>query len=181
MACAVNKLIGFVFILISLLLTTNFANAQQTIGKSSGLPVPRFVSLKVDKVNLREGPSKDHKTNWIFQRAGLPVEITAEFDIWRKVRDSEGTEGWVQHALLSARRTVLISPWTKPSDKITSFALYSKDSDNANMVANLQAGVIANVKSCNKLWCHIYGDGFDGYIQQTKLWGVYPDEIINPD
>src|SRR5262249_9722055 len=79
--------------------------AAQQIGTTTGLPVPRFVSLKSDRVNLREGPSKDHPTTWIFQRAGLPVEVTAEFDTWRKIRDADGLEGWVLHSLLSGRRT----------------------------------------------------------------------------
>ena len=82
------------------------ATAQQ-VGSVTGLPLPRYVSLKSDRINLREGPSKEHRTVWLFQRAGLPVEITAEFDTWRKIRDSEGSEGWVLHSLLSGRRTVL--------------------------------------------------------------------------
>ena len=86
--------------------------AEQT-GTATGLPVPRYVSLKTDRVNLREGPSKEHATTWVFQRAGLPVEITAEFETWRKVRDSEGAEGWVLHSLLSGRRTALVAPWKK--------------------------------------------------------------------
>src|SRR6188508_2081233 len=81
--------------------------------RGTGLPVPRYVSLKTDRVNLREGPSKDHRTAWVFQRAGLPVEIVAEYEIWRRIRDSEGTEGWVLHSLLSGRRTALVAPWTK--------------------------------------------------------------------
>src|SRR4051794_11981856 len=88
------------------------AFAQQT-GVSSGLPIPRYVSLKSDRVNLREGPSKDHRTAWVFERAGLPVEITAEFEQWRKIRDSEGTEGWVLQQLLSGRRTAIVAPWKK--------------------------------------------------------------------
>ena len=82
--------------------------AGRSVGSVTGLPLPRYASLKTDRVNLREGPSKDHATKWVFQRAGLPVEITAEFDIWRKVRDSEGAEGWVLHSLLSGRRTALV-------------------------------------------------------------------------
>ena len=88
------------------------AQAEQK-GSASGLPIPRYVSLKSDRVNLREGPSKDHRTTWVFQRAGLPVEITAEFEIWRKVRDSDGAEGWVLHSLLSGRRTALVAPWKR--------------------------------------------------------------------
>lgn len=141
----------------------------------SSLPIPRYVSLKSDRVNLREGPSKDHRTVWIFQRAGLPVEITAEFEIWRKVRDSEGAEGWVLHSLLSGRRTALVAPWKKGSESI----LYRRASLTAAPVAKLQSNVIASVKSCDGTWCHVSGYGFDGYIQQSDLWGVYPNEKID--
>ncbi len=143
-------------------------------GSVSGLPVPRFVSLKADRVNLHEGPSRDHRTTWVFQRAGLPVEVTAEFDIWRKVRDSEGTEGWVLHSLLSGRRTALIAPWKKGEV----FSLLAQPAKGASPIARLQSGVIAAIKSCDGSWCHISGNGFDGYIRQTSLWGVYPNEKI---
>lgn len=148
--------------------------ADQT-GSASGLPVPRYVSLKSDRVNLREGPSKDHRTVWVFQRAGLPVEITAEFEIWRKVRDSEGTEGWVLHSLLSGRRTALVTPWKKGIDSV----LYSKASLKSAPVAKLQPNVIASVRGCDGAWCRISGEGFDGFIQQSDLWGVYPNEKID--
>lgn len=149
------------------------AQAQQT-GKVSGLPLPRFVSLKSDRVNLREGPSKDHRTTWVFERAGLPVEITAEFDMWRKVRDSEGTEGWVLHSLLSGRRTALVAPWKKTQI----FSLFTAANASSAPAARLQPGVIANIKSCDGTWCRVFGDGFEGYIEQTNLWGVYPNEKI---
>ncbi len=148
--------------------------AQQALGPSTGLAVPRYVSLKTDRVNLREGPSKDHRTSWVFERAGLPVEITAEFDTWRKIRDSEGTEGWVLHSLLSGRRTALVAPWKK--DVV--LPLRSAATETAGVVANLQPGVLSNVKKCDGLWCRVYGDGFEGYIQQVNLWGVYPDEHV---
>nr|WP_245504374.1 SH3 domain-containing protein [Lichenihabitans psoromatis] len=150
------------------------ARAEQ-LGTSTGLALPRYVSLKSDRVNLREGPSKDHRTNWVFQRAGLPVEITAEFDTWRKIRDSEGSEGWVLHSLLSGRRTALIAPWKK--DIV--LPLRQNPAEDARVVANLQPGVLGNVKRCDGHWCRIFGEGFDGYMQQTNLWGVYPDEHID--
>lgn len=149
--------------------------AAQQRGSASGLPVPRYVSLKSDRVNLREGPSKDHRTTWIFKRAGLPVEITAEFETWRKVRDSEGTEGWVLHSLLSGRRTALVTPWKKDAETVT---LYAKPAADAAPVAKLGPDVLANVRSCDKTWCRVNGDGFDGFIQQKELWGVYPDETV---
>jgi len=149
------------------------AFAQQ-LGSATGLPIPRYVSLKTDRVNLREGPSKDHPTKWVFQRAGLPVEITAEFETWRKVRDSEGTEGWVLHSLISGRRTVLVAPGKKGE----TFKLLAKPNTSADLAATLQSGVLGNVKTCDGAWCLIEGDGFKGYIQQVALWGVYPDEKI---
>jgi SH3-like domain-containing protein len=149
------------------------ARAEQ-VGSASGLPIPRYVSLKSDRVNLRGGPSKDHRTIWVFQRAGLPVEITAEFETWRKVRDSEGAEGWVLHSLLSGRRTALIAPWKKG----TYITLHEKADEQSAAVAKLQPNVIANVRSCNRAWCRIRVEGFNGYVQQFDLWGVYPNEKI---
>jgi SH3-like domain-containing protein len=149
------------------------AAADQT-GSATGRPVPRFVSLKTDRVNLREGPSKDHPTKWVFERAGLPVEITAEFETWRKVRDSEGAEGWVLHSLLSGRRTVLVAPWKHEEN----FKLFIRPSDSSDVVATLQSGVLGDVRGCDGRWCRISGEGFDGYIQQTDLWGVYPNEQV---
>jgi SH3-like domain-containing protein len=151
----------------------NLTFAQQ-VGSATGMPVPRYVSLKTDRVNLREGPSKDHATTWVFQRAGLPVEITAEFETWRKVRDSEGSEGWVLHSLLSGRRTALVAPWKKKE----TFKLYAKPSESADLAATLQSGVIGNIRSCDGAWCRIEGEGFDGYIVQNSLWGVYPNEKV---
>src|SRR5262245_19459591 len=84
--------------------------AGDTAGPKSGLPVPRFVSLKPDRVNVRGGPTRDHEVTFVYTRAGLPVEITAESDNWRRIRDWEGSEGWVYHSLLSGRRTAVVMP-----------------------------------------------------------------------
>ena len=156
------------------LATSASGPADAQTGATTGLPVPRFVSLKSDRVNLREGPSKDHRTTWVFQRAGLPVEVTAEFDTWRKIRDADGSEGWVLHSLLSGRRTALVAPWKK--DLV--LPLYEQPSQTASVVANLQPGVLGNVKKCDGTWCRIFGDGFEGYEQQSNLWGVYPGEQV---
>jgi SH3-like domain-containing protein len=144
------------------------------LGPVTGLPLPRYASLKTDRVNLREGPSKEHATKWVFQRAGLPVEITAEFDIWRKVRDSEGAEGWVLHSLLSGRRTGLVG--VGKSGQI--FPIYVEPRATSAVAARLQSGVIANVRSCDGAWCLVDGEGYKGYIEQSSLWGVYPNEKI---
>ena len=120
-----------------------------TKGSATGLPVPRYVSLKSDRVNLREGPSKDHRTSWVFQRAGLPVEITAEFETWRRIRDSEGAEGWVLHSLLSGRRTALVTPWAKSG----TVPLYAKPNAKADLAAELQPNVLGQIRNCDGQWC----------------------------
>jgi SH3-like domain-containing protein len=155
-------------------LTATGAYAADPLGPVTGLPLPRYASLKTDRVNLREGPSKEHATKWVYERAGLPVEITAEFDTWRRVRDSEGVEGWVLHSLLSGRRTALVSPGKK-ADIVS---LLAKPSPSAELAATLQTGVIVNIRSCDGQWCLVDGDGFKGYIEQVKLWGVYPGEKV---
>jgi SH3-like domain-containing protein len=144
------------------------------IGSVTKLPLPRFASLKTDRVNLREGPSKDHATKWVYERVGLPVEITAEFEVWRRVRDSEGVEGWVLHSLLSGRRTALVAPNRKGENS----KIYARPSESADPAATLQSGVIVNIRNCDGAWCLVDGDGFKGYIQQLRLWGVYPNEKV---
>jgi len=142
----------------------------------SGLPIPRFVSLKTDRVNVRGGPTKDNDVSWVYSRAGLPVEITAEFENWRRIRDWEGTEGWVYHSLLSGRRTATVAPNEKNKEEL--FLLYDKPDPAGAVVAKLQVGVLAAVKRCSGNWCRISGEGFDGWMQQERLWGVYPGEKL---
>jgi SH3-like domain-containing protein len=125
---------------------------------------------------VRAGPTKDHDVTWIYSRAGLPVEITAEFETWRRIRDWEGAEGWVYHSLLSGRRTATIAPNEKNKDEL--LALRSKPEPDSAVVARLQVGVLASVRRCSGGWCRIVGDGFDGWIPQERLWGVYPNEKL---
>jgi len=142
---------------------------------SSGLPIPRYVSLKSDHVNVRAGPTKDNDVAWVYTRSGLPVEITAEYENWRRVRDSEGAEGWVYHSLLSGRRTAVVT--MKSKDGLA--PLRENPYSTAEVTARLQAGVVAQVKKCTSNWCHVAGNGFDGWIEQQRLWGVYADEKVD--
>jgi SH3-like domain-containing protein len=150
------------------------ASAAKDVLTTSGLPIPRYVSLKSDHVNVRAGPTKDNDVAWVYTRSGLPVEITAEFENWRRVRDSEGAEGWVYHSLLSGRRTAVVT--MKSKDELA--PLYASADSSSAVTARLQAGVIALVKKCDQHWCRIAGEGFDGWIEQERLWGVYADEKV---
>lgn len=151
------------------------AAIKDQLGPVSGLPMPRFVSLKPDKVNVRQGPSRDQTVAFIYQKANLPVEVIAEFENWRRIRDADGSEGWVLQNLLSGKRTALIAPWSKQ----LTLPLYSTASAKATAVAMLQPGVQASIKTCTASWCRINGEGFDGWIQESNLWGAYPGEAVD--
>jgi SH3-like domain-containing protein len=172
-----------VLVLALLLSGTGAASAQTATGGrlGTGMPVPRYVSLKTDRVNLREGPSKDHRTAWVYQRSGLPVEIVAEYETWRRIRDAEGTEGWVLHSLLSGRRTAQVMPWAK--DRAQPIPLLYRPDAKAAVLARLEPGVVTSVKSCSGGWCRVQvpipgARDAVGYVRQDRLWGVYPDEEL---
>jgi SH3-like domain-containing protein len=149
-----------------------------TPSAASGLPVPRFVSLKSDRVNLRQGPGTEYPTTWVFKRVGLPVEVIKEFENWRQVRDAEGTTGWVLGTMLSGRRTAVILPWEIKGEKQQAVPLRDDDSESSRAVAHVEAGVLANVITCDGRWCRVSISGFRGYIEQAKLWGAYQGEVI---
>jgi SH3-like domain-containing protein len=153
----------------------------------SGLPLPRFASLKSDHVNVRGGPNKDHDVAWIYTRPSLPVEITAEFENWRKIRDRDGSE---YHTLLSGKRTAYVAqpkpppaksllPATRPVKSEPDLVpLHASADGTSPLRAMLEPGVLGAVKRCNGQWCRLTGAGFDGWIEQSRLWGVYPNEKI---
>jgi len=151
------------------------AAGGEVTGSVSGLPVPRFVSLKFDKVNVRGGPNQDQDVRWVYTRAGMPVEITAEFENWRRIRDWEGQEGWVYHSLLSGKRTAVVVPDLK--DELV--PLYAKADITSAVVAKLQGGVQGSLESCTGSWCEFRGKGFEGWIRQERLWGAYPNEKVD--
>jgi SH3-like domain-containing protein len=168
--------VGSVLVLAAMILGASIGTGHSAKDSTatSGLPIPRYVSLKSDHVNVRAGPTKDNDVAWTYTRSGLPVEITAEFENWRRVRDSEGAEGWVYHSMLSGRRTAVVTMKTK-NDLAP---LYDRADSSSAVAARLQAGVVAQVKKCANGWCRVIGNGFDGWIEQQRLWGVYADEKV---
>ncbi len=151
------------------------AVADVTVGPS-GLPLPRFVSLKSGRVNSRIGPSFSYPVDWLYLKAGLPIEILQEYDTWRKVRDSDGSEGWINQTLLSGRRTGIVAPWQEGKD--AKQALLSEPNKKARTVALVEPGVIGVIHSCNGEWCEMDFSGHVGWINQTLVWGAYPNEKI---
>jgi SH3-like domain-containing protein len=136
----------------------------------SGLPVPRFASLRSGEVNVRAGPGVRYPVEWVFQRRGLPIEITAEFGTWRRVRDGQGGEGWVHRSMLSGRRTASVM--------VPVETLHRRASTDSAAVARAEQGVVVNVRTCKESWCEVESQGFRGWLPETSLWGVYPRETI---
>jgi SH3-like domain-containing protein len=156
--------------------------------------VPRFVSLKAGRVNVRIGPGEDYQIAWVFTRPGLPIEVIQEYDTWRRIRDSDGAVGWVFQSLLSSKRTVVVAPWAKAATgKLASNAdiapsepaggeprpIRSGSSGSAAITAYLEPGVTGEIDRCVGGWCEISGKGYSGWIAQDQLWGVYADEEID--
>jgi SH3-like domain-containing protein len=165
-----------IFAALALVVPAGNAAAEDPV-RGTGLPLPRFVSLKSGDVNVRRGPGQEYDVAFKFVKEGLPVEITQEFDNWRKIRDSEGSEGWVFHSLLSGKRTALVAPWETSGDS-GPYPVLTEPDAKSTVVAYLTPRVIADVEECHHGWCMVSGHGYHGWIEQDRLWGVYPNEEI---
>lgn len=149
----------------------------QATKAASGLPLPRFVTLKARKINLRVGPGKDYAVSWLYIKAGLPVEIVQEYDNWRRIRDAEGAEGWVFHSMLSGDRTAIAAPWMKNKGSVF-VNMRTEARDTGAVVARLQPGVIMKIDECSGDWCHAEAQGVEGFVNQGEIWGAYPGEAF---
>ena len=136
----------------------------------TGLPLPRFVSLRAPEVNLRTGPGVRYPIDWVYRRQGLPVEVIDEFKTWRRIRDHEGTMGWVHQSMLDGRRGVLIMDEVRP--------LRRAPEADAAMVARLEPGVVAGLDRCEALWCRITIEGLSGWIRRESFYGLYAGEVV---
>lgn len=170
-----GKKIGLILIILGLgmVVIPSLSHAQGAEAfNNSGLPIPRFVSLRGDKVFLRTGPALRYPIKWIFVRNGLPVEIIQEFDTWRKIRDINGDEGWIHLSLLSGKRNVIVSA----EEGVT---LLRQPEENSKLVARLEKDVQAALEECQESWCKITAGSFSGWTQRKSLWGVYEAEELD--
>jgi SH3-like domain-containing protein len=147
-----------------------FAISLPVLAADKALPVPRFVSLRSEPVNVRTGPGERYPIDWVFNRKDLPVEIVAEFENWRKIRDVDGAEGWVHQRMLAGRRSVLIR------DKVRE--LRRRPQGEADVVARLEPNVVARLMECQGPWCRVETQGIAGWLRRGEVWGVYPDEAV---
>ena len=162
-------------VLTALMVCAVAARADESVrpaterGPVTNLPLPRFVSIKAAEANVRRGPSLGHRIDWVFQRRHMPVEVTAEYGHWRRVRDVQGAGGWVHYSLLSGVRHVLVTQ---------DDTMLRRDPDPAAAgLARAEPGVVARLGECTADWCRITAEGYTGWVGKSSLWGVQPDEI----
>jgi SH3-like domain-containing protein len=134
------------------------------------LPVPRFVTLRSDKINVRAGPGEQYPIDWVFTRKDMPVEIVAEFNHWHRIRDVDGTEGWVQERMVTGKRAVIVRGQQR--------TMRERPSGEAAVVARAEPGVIARLLECQPGWCRVEAAGVSGWLKREEIWGVYPGEVI---
>lgn len=137
----------------------------------TGLPLPRFVTLRADEVNLRTGPGIRYPIDWVYRRSGLPVEIIDEFDTWRRIRDWQGTEGWVHQSMVQGQRGILVTG--------KRHTLRRRPAPDAPGVALVDAGVVGELKDCQADWCEVSVGGYSGWLQRAAFYGLYPDEEVD--
>jgi SH3-like domain-containing protein len=123
-----------------------------------------FLTLRNDKVNLRQGPSFEYPIKLFYKKKFLPVLVQDKYDNFRKIRDHENNTGWIHISQLSKRKAALIIDdeqliFNKPS-------IYSKPS------VVLKKGRLCKIKKCNKNWCKVNVENYKGWVKKESLWGL---------
>ncbi len=139
----------------------------------TNLPVPRYVSLTRDEVNMRTGPGERYPIEWVLRRRNLPVEIIAEFEEWRRIREPTGAEGWVHMRLLAGRRTAMVLG--RPNEIRP---LLRQPEAGAPAIARVEPGVVGELLACQGEWCRMDAGGHRGWLPRAQIWGVYPNETV---
>jgi SH3-like domain-containing protein len=147
------------------------AAAEPSVGPSTGLPLPRYVSLAATEVNFRKGPGEQYPITWVYRREGLPVKVVREFGDWRRVIDMDGYEGWVKENLLSPQRAGVVLGATR--------LMFSDPDTQSRPVWRVQEGVVGKIVLCEDAWCQLNIDGKTGYILRVNIWGAEKDENFN--
>lgn len=145
------------------------------IGTNSGLPLPRYVSLKTGEVNMRAGPADRFPIKWTYKRRDLPMRILREFDVWRLVEDMDGEKGWMKSLTLTGRRTFVVTG-AEPR------TMRREAGEDADAVAILKPGVVGRIRACaaGAAWCQVEVGAYRGWMKREWFWGSDPNEEIKP-
>ncbi|HWA02134.1 MAG TPA: SH3 domain-containing protein [Rhizomicrobium sp.] len=149
-----------------------FAFALLVLSFAAPASAGTFMSLKSDKVFLREGPTFRHRVLYIYKRKDYPLEVLATYEGWRRVRDAEGTVGWVSQTMLSEKRTVLVVGKGRAALRAQPYA-------KAPLIAWMEPGVVARLKACKPRFCEVVADGLAGWAEKARIWGVRAGETFD--
>ena len=158
----------YISILVLLICSNLYANK----GPVTNLDMPRFVSLKSNDVNLRVGPSVNYPIELKYTQNNLPVEIIDEFDVWRKIKDSENNIGWLHKSLIKGERYILTG--YKNEKEIN---LYNRP--NGKIIGVIKKNNILDLKMCIINWCKVSQNKIKGWLLKKNIWGVHDFEIYN--
>ncbi|AIL66105.1 hypothetical protein NOVO_08935 [Rickettsiales bacterium Ac37b] len=165
----IDKLLWICKKAISILFIIVLAHIEETFAEK--LPIPRFVSVKSNEVNMRAGPNIRYPILWTIVKRGEPVEVLAEFEHWRKVRDKQGDEAWVHESMLTGKRVGIVI-----GSKLQT--MYNKSNNVSKKICMLEPELRVNIISCKKEWCMIQVEKCKGWLLRNSLWGVYNNEEI---
>ena len=160
--CPVNSLTG-----------ATKANAQEVklTVRGSGLPVPRYVTLKPHEANLRAGPGLEYPVLWQYRTPKLPVRVDAEFGIWRKIVDHDGTAGWMHGSVLSLSRMALV--------KTDMAKIHNSPDSSSTVIALAERNALMELQSCPKSWCRVKAANVRGWIKRQAIWGLLKTESLD--
>lgn len=150
---------------------TLFSGPVWAEDKEEPLPLPRFASLRDDKVFVRTGPDQQYPIRWVYQREGQPVEIVQEYDAWRKIKDADGATGWVHKAMLTGKKMAMV----QTAEPVT--GLDDPDA-SSRPVAAFENGTIVFLEQCEAQWCEVRAAGFRAWLKKDALWGVYEADVF---
>jgi SH3-like domain-containing protein len=168
-----NVLKNIILIVIYFVLSTELIQESKAYAsETSGLPLPRFVSLRSDEVNMRTGPGVRYPIDWVYARRDMPVEVISEFETWRKIRDWQGSEGWVHKTMLSAKRTVVVTTLQR--------RLRAEPEEKSPNIALIDVNAIGRVIACpkNNDYCHLSFLQLKGWMKRNEIWGITSSEVI---
>ena len=148
-------------------------SAEPPKGSVTGMPLPRWASLRSDEVNMRTGPGTRYPIDWVYRRRDLPVQIEREFEVWRLIEDQDGVKGWVHQATLTGRRSFVV----KDAERV----MHRSASEDSAPVARLKPGVVGRLRACDAkaAWCEVQVGDYRGYLRREEVYGIYAGEAVN--
>lgn len=168
----VARIVSRLGAVILVLFAVSAAAEPRRLGPETRLPLPRYVSLNVERANIRRGPGLSHRIDWEFVLRDAPLKVIAEHGHWRKVRDAEGFGGWIHHSLIRGTRTALVTAAPVAN-------LRHEPAADAPIVARAEVGAVGRIERCTPIWCRFSAQGHRGWVQKADIWGVDPDDVFD--